>query len=102
MNKKGQADAQEVFGWILVGILVIITLVGFFSNNICNRLLIGVGIFGLIWMFFGSPIIVEMEHRSGWKFFLPISVVLFIIWIILKATGVCIPATEFLKSLLPQ
>ena len=99
MDKKGQG-AEDIFGWILAIILVIVTLVGFFSENICNRLLIGVGIFGLIWLFFGSPIIMRMEHRSGWVFFLPISVVLLVIWIILKATGFCIPVTEFLKSLL--
>lgn len=99
MNNRGQEDIKAIFGWILVAILVIFILVGFFSSNVCNRLLIGVGFFGLIWLFFGSPILTRIEHRSGWVIFLPISVVLFILWIILKATGVCTPATELWEAI---
>jgi len=98
MNKKGQ---EEFIGWVLVVILVITILFGIFSSNICNRILIGVGISGLIWMFFGNPSITRVETRGGFVFFLPLTIVLFIIWIILKATGICIPITEIAKNLVP-
>jgi len=99
MNKKGQEPA-EVFGWILVIFLVVVFLIGLFSGNVCDRLLIGVSIFGLIWIFFGSPIITRVEHeRSGWVFFIPLSIVLLIIWIILKVSGTCSIATNLWQVL---
>jgi len=98
MNKKGQAE--EVIGWTLLIMLILITLFGFFSANICNRLLIGVGISGLIWLFFETPIITRVEAR-GFIFFLPLTFVLLIIWIILRATGICLPISEIIKTLNP-
>lgn len=98
MNRKGQ-DGEMVFGLILTAILGILVLYGFFSANICNRLLIVVGITGLMWLYLGTPLITKIEHSSGWVFFLPLSVLTIIIWIILNSIGICPAATNLWQAL---
>lgn len=99
MSPDIQDVVETIVGWIIIIVLVGLILYGIFSSNICNRLLIGIGIFGFIWLIFGSPILTRVEHSSGFRFFLPLSIVLFIIWIILKVSGVCSPLTELWRIL---
>lgn len=100
-NKKECFNMQGVFGWIILWILMIITLIGFFSNY-CDRFLIGVGLYGLIWIFFGSSFILIRKDCKEWNFFLSSSVIFFILWIILKTTGLCTILIHFLRFLFLQ
>jgi hypothetical protein len=90
MVSKSNNSMKVAAGWLLIALSVFLIIYGFLSSLLCDRLLIGVGVFGLLWIFFGSPVITKVEHsKTGFVFFLPISVVLVIIWIILRASEVC-------------
>jgi hypothetical protein len=90
MVSKSQNSMKIAAGWLLVAFSVFLIIYGFLSKILCDRLLVGVGVFGLLWIFFGSPVITRVEYtKGGFVFFLPISVVLAIIWVILRMSDVC-------------
>ncbi len=97
MNKKGQAET--IFAWIILILLIILLFWGLLSQNYCDKILILVAIFGAIWLFFGEAFFTRTETR-GFVAFLPLSIVLFIIWAILKVIGICGPISEMIKLLI--
>jgi hypothetical protein len=95
MNKRGGGN---ILGWILLAVFVVIIIAGFISPNFCDRLLIAVGVCGLVWLFFGSSMILEMETER-FLYFLFLTIILLMIWITLKGIGVCVPFSEIIKDL---
>ena len=96
INKKGQGEV--IFAWVLLIILLFLFFLGLLSPNYCDKLLILVSLFGAIWLFFGEAFFTRTEAR-GFVAFLPLTIVLFIIWLILKATGICTPISSFFKDI---
>jgi len=97
MNKRGE-EGGDVVGWIFFGFFVITIIGGFVSPNLCDKLLIAVGIFGLICLFFGRSMLITM-HTAGFVFFLFLTFVSIVIWITLTATGACVNLPNILNSL---
>ena len=95
MNKRG---GGKILGWIILAFFGIIIICGFISHNLCDRLLIAVGIFGLICSFFGRSILITM-HTAGFIFFLFLTFISIMIWIMFTASGVCSTFPDILKNL---
>jgi len=99
MNKRGQ-EGETILAWSFLFILLIMGLYGLLSSNYCDRLLLVVVLFALLWLFFGEPVLTQSELR-GFKVFMPLCIVVFIIWILLKVTGICMPISDMLRQLIP-
>jgi hypothetical protein len=99
MNKRG-AKGGTILGGVLLIVFVMVSLYGLFSNNICDRLLIIVGLFGLFWLFFGSSILTKIE-KSGFIIFLVLTIITLIAWMVLTTTGICISFPSIISSLIP-
>jgi arginine exporter protein ArgO len=97
MNKRGE-QGGAVLGWIFLSFFVMVILCGFVSNNLCDRLLIAVGIFGLICLFFGRSMLVTMRI-GGFIFFLFLTFISLVIWIMFTASEVCSTFPDILKNL---
>jgi hypothetical protein len=96
MNKSGEGG--KILGWIILSFFGVVIICGFISPNLCDRLLIGVGVSGLIWLFFGSSMLLNMETERFLSF-LFLTIILLLIWITLKGIGVCIPFSDIIKGL---
>jgi len=97
MNKKAQGEI--VLAWVILIVLIILFFWGLLSSNYCDKLLILVSLFGGIWLFFNEAFFTRTE-TGGFVAFLPLAIVLFIIWIIIKAIGICIPINEIITNLM--
>jgi hypothetical protein len=97
MNKRG-VEAGTVVGVMLLIILVATAFYGFFSTSICDKLLIGVGVFGLLWLFFGSPLLIKIEQKNFIIFSFS-TIACLVLWIILNTTGACVTWVDAVKSL---
>ncbi len=88
MDKKG--NNSLAVGIILLIIFILIFLYGIISPNYCNRILVIAGAFFLIWLIFGSPFLIDKDHSPNWVFLLLLSILLFLLWIILRIIpGIC-------------
>jgi len=86
MNKR--ESAGSILRWILLSSFVMITACGFLSPDLCDRLLISVGTFGLLWLFFGNPHSLKIK-ADGYISFLFLTLLLLLFWIILRGIGLC-------------
>ena len=86
-DKRG-ISAEALLGWVLLAVFFSIALAGFMSPNICDKLLIAVAVFGLLWLFFGSTMLIKTE-AAGFVFFLFVTLIILLGWIMLRGTGAC-------------
>jgi len=88
MDRKDHNN-QLVLGILLLVIFACMILYGLLSGIYCNSLLIFTGMLFMVWLIFGSPLLMNKQHSSNWVFLILLSLALFIIWVILKLSGVC-------------
>ncbi len=100
-SKKGQADVESIFGFIALFVLVILFISSITSTDLCNKVLLSIAwFFGIIWLLFGSTFHQKLEV-GNLRFTLPLAIIVLVLWLILKLTGVCIPLSELIAQLLP-
>ncbi len=95
MDKRGVGEGA-IIGWVFLSFFVVVILCGFISNNLCDRLLIAVGIFGMICVFFGHSLSLTM-HAGGFVLFLLLTFLTLVFWIVLKGAGVCVNLPNLLN-----
>jgi arginine exporter protein ArgO len=98
MDKRG-IGSGGILGWIFLSFLGVTILCGFISHNLCDRLLIAVGIFGLICLFFAKSMLTTM-HTGGFIFFLFLTFISLIMWIVFTATEACINFPNMINNLI--
>lgn len=99
-NKKGQSDVESNLGWFALFVLIIFLMSSITSEDYCNKVLLSLAcLFGIIWLFTGSSLPHSLEIGQL-RFTLPLSVILLILWAILKIIGICTPLTELITQIL--
>lgn len=99
LGKKAQMDIQQGVAIFVLVVAIIAFFVSIIFGDLCTKWILGSAIFFFIlWMLFDVTLDRPVEVGKL-KFTLPLFIVLLLLYVVLKAMGICTPITQLVNLL---